>query len=165
MWFSIVFAIGIVLFISFAFVARLHKFKGTRFKTRMNYGLGVSLFFTLLYLWQTDGKMQIIGKGLLLGAVLCVPFCLYSKRWIEKRIEGTTIFYKRKQYFRRLILLIPIAVLTMIFFHLHWGKQVLNARWPILGLCISWLISQFFILSYVAKLERKLGRPILEDQK
>ena len=162
------FGLGMIAFLLFMYVGKLYKFKGTKLRTRMNYSLGFSLFltlfFTLFFLWQTDDKMHVIGKSLLLSAVLCVPSCFYSKRSIEKRIEGTTIFYKSKQYSRNLLSSVPISILLMIFF-IYFGKKIFEAAWPILGLSFTLFTTTVFLWFYVARLEKKLGSLILEDQK
>ena len=100
--------------------------------------------------------MQLIGKGFLLGAVLCVPFCIYEKRWIDKRIEGTT----RKQRLRHE----SWGILIIILFLCFW-KQIVAPVWPCLGFFFAWFSTQVYILFYTVRLERKLGSPILENEK
>lgn len=165
MWLSIIFAIGIIGFLSFVYFAKLYRFHGTKLKTRMNYALALSLFFLLLFLYQTEGQLQIIGKGFLLGVALSIPFCFYSKRWIDKKIEGSTIFYKNRQYVRSFLWGILIFILFQIFVHQEFGRQIIEDIWPILGLSFSWFVSQVFILFYIVKRERILGRPILEEKR
>lgn len=164
MWFSIVFALGLIIFLVFAYITKLYKFKGTKLKTRMNYALAVSIFFTVLWLLQTDGNMQIIGKGVIVGLLLSIPLCFYYKNWIEKRIKGTTIIYKRHQRLKSYLWLIPLLILYEMFVRQDIGKQILESKWPILGIFFSWFISQVFVLFYIIKIERKLGKPILEDE-
>jgi len=139
MWLSIIFGLGMIALLTFAYVGKLYKFKGTKLKTRMSYALVFLFCFILYFLWQ--GEMQGIGKSLLLGAVLCIPLCLYKKRWLKKRIEGTTIFYKRKrslrrQFLRTLSWAIPITILVPILVvvlpHVAFGERILEATWLIL---------------------------------
>ncbi len=178
MWPSIIFGLGMIALLTFARVGKLYKFKGTKLKKRMSYALGFWFCFILYFLWQ--GEMQGIGKSLLLGAVLCIPWCFYKKRWLKKRIEGTTIFYKRKrslrkQYLRTLSWAIPITILfpilVVVLLRVDSGERIrealiiLEATLPWLGFGFGFagFTSQVFILLYVVKLERKLGTPILED--
>jgi len=130
----------------------------------MNYALAVSLFFTVLSLWQTGGALQIVEKGILLGLLLGVPSCFYSKKWTENKIKGTTIFYKRGLRFKRLLWTIPFVILFELFINQDLGKQFLETKWPMLGIAFSWFISQVFMLFYVIKIERASGKPILEDE-
>ncbi len=103
MWMAIIFFIGMLVFLSLAIFAKLYKFKGTKLKTRMSFALALSLFFTLYFLWQSQGNTQIISKGLVLGIILSVPFCFYNKRWIDNKIEGTKIFYKTKRTYLNIL--------------------------------------------------------------
>ncbi|MHC4457214.1 MAG: hypothetical protein ACYS0I_09000, partial [Planctomycetota bacterium] len=82
------------------------------------------MFFTILFLWPTDGKLQVIINGVLLGMVLCGPLYFLIKNEIKKKIEGTTIYYKQKQYLRSLIVVVPIIILSSIFFRLEWGRKI-----------------------------------------
>ncbi len=165
MWVFIIFGLAMIVFMLWVWAAKLYRFRETKLKTRMTYALGMSLFFTLFFLWQTGGKIQVIGKGLLFGMVLSVPLSFYSKRWLDRRMHGTTILYKRKQFLRNLIVVIPAAVVMRVLLDLQWGQQIFDAKWSAVGLGVCWLITQLFILAYIVKLERKLGGPILEDQK
>ncbi len=165
MWTGIIFFSGILVFLLLSILAKLYKFKGTKLKTRMSYALALSLFFALYFLWQTQGNVDIIGRGLFLGVVLSVPFCLYNKRWIDKKIEGTKIFYKmKKTYLNVLWAVLGIAMVELIMSQ-DTAKKIITSRWPVLGLCLAWFFSQVYIFFYVVKLERKLSTPILEDKK
>ncbi len=165
MWMAIIFLTGMLAFLSLIIFAKLYKFKGTKLKTRMNYALALSLFFTLCFLSQTQGKAQIIGRGLILGAILSIPFCFYNKRWIDKKIEGTKIFYKMKRIYINALWTVLAVVIMQLLMLQDTGKKFISSIWPILGLCLAWFFSQVFIFFYVVKLERKLGVPILEDRK
>jgi tetratricopeptide (TPR) repeat protein len=164
-WYLIISVSGLIVFLVIIYVTKLYKFKGTKLKTRMNYALALSLFFTMLTLWQTGGEIQVIGKGFLLGCFLGVPLCFYYKKWTDSRIQGTKIFYKKGQRFRNLLWMIPLFILFQLFVHQDLGKKFLEAEWPMLGIVFSWFISQVFVLFYIIKIERKLGKPILEDEK
>ena len=179
MWLRIIFGLGMIALATFMYVGKLHKFKGTKLKTRISFGLGLSFCLALSFL--SLGEMQGIGKSLLLGAVLCLPLCFYKKRWLKKRIEGTTIFYerkrylyyKRKRYFRNLLWAIPIIILFQILLLVGFRGRILEAAslivlettWLFLGVVFALFTSQVFLLFCVVKLERKLGTPILEDTK
>ena len=167
MWFSIVFGLGLIVFLAIQYITKLYKFKGTKLKTRMNYALAVSLFFTVLSLLQTGGDLKIVEKGILLGLFLGVPLCFYYKNWTEKRIKGTTIFYKHHQRFKGFLWAILLLILFELFerfSHQDFWKRILEAKWLMLGIAFSWFISQVFVLLYVIKIEAKLGKSILEDE-
>jgi tetratricopeptide (TPR) repeat protein len=164
-WYLIISASGLIVFLVIIYVTKLYKFKGTKLKTRMNYALALSLFFTMLTLWQTGGELQVIGKGFLLGCFLGIPLCFYYKKWTDNKIHGTKIFYKKGQRFRNLLWVIPLSILFQLFVHQDLGKKFLEAEWPMLGIVFSWFISQVFVLFYIIKIERNLGKPILEDEK
>jgi hypothetical protein len=168
MWWGIIFGLGMISFVTFSYVAKLHKFKGTKLKTRMNYSLWVSIFFMLLFLWQSHGEIKVIVTSLLLGVVLSVPVYFSTKRWIEKRIEGTAIIYERDVYTRNLrrsyLWVIPLTILTLIYVHTGFGEYVQQIIDVIgLGLGFSYFIANVFILFYIVRVERKLGVPILEN--
>lgn len=165
MWLPIFFFIVMIFFILFTIVTKLYKFKGTKLKTRLNYGLMLSLFFTLFFLWLTAGDIRIILKGFALGVILGIPFCWYYKIWLRKKVEGTTIFYKRRPYLRNLLILIPLFIIFQILLHTNWGQIIFDAKWPILGISLSFFFSQAYILFYVIYVEKKLGTSILEDQR
>ncbi len=164
MWFSIVFGLGIAVFLVIQYITKLYRFKGTKLKTRMNYALAVSLFFTILGLWQTSGSLQLIEKGILLGLFLSPLLCVYSKKWTESKIRDTTISYKKVQRIKRLFWTLPIVILSQFLLHQDLGRQFVEAKWPMLGIALSWFISQMFVMSYIIKLERASGKPILEDE-
>ncbi|GEM_PF-3254902 len=166
----IFFGFGMLGFIIFSYVAKLHKFKGTRLKMRMHYGLGASLFFTLLFVFQSDGEMEVMVKGLLLGLILSIPLYYYSKKWMNKRIDGATILYERSQYKQNLKEYLLWSIFSIILVTILSAKGLLeqileSTRWLFLGLCFSWFIAQVLILFYINKLEKKLGAPIIEDEK
>lgn len=160
-----VFVIGTIAFMILMLAAKLHTFKGGALKTRVYFALAISLFFTFLLLFRSDGKIHIISKGFLLGIILFIPFWLYTKRWLEKRIEGAVIFYKRKQFRNMLLFLIPVSIIVQISLRTDYGRQIIETTWPFLGLSFSWLFSQVFVLFFIERLERKLGRPIIEDER
>jgi hypothetical protein len=165
MWEAIIFFLGVLCFLFFILLSKLYKFQGTKLKVRMNYALVLSLFFTLFNLWQSKGDIQIIVRGLMLGIILGIPFCVYSKRWIDKKMEGATIFYKSTSIYLNVFWALFGVVLVQVLMTRESWKKFVESVWPILGLCLSWFISQVFIFFYVVKLERKLGAPILEDNK
>jgi len=164
MWPHIIFSVVALSFLIFILVSKLYKFQGTKLKVRMNYALALSLFFTLFYLWQTKGDIQIIGKGLILGIILGIPFCFYSKRWIDKKIEGTKIYYKTKRIYLNILWTFIGVLLIQVLIIRESGRKLMESMWPILGLCISWFLSQVYLFFYVIKLERKLGASILEEK-
>jgi hypothetical protein len=154
MWLFYFFCFGLIVFLILSFTAGLHK--ETKFRTKKALSSGWFLFITLLLLWSTGGNMHLIGKGLLLGVVLGVPLCMYEKRWIDKRIEGTT----RKERLRHQSRTIPIIILFLCFW-----KQIVVPIWPSLGFFFALLTTQVYILFYTITLEKKLGTPILESEK
>jgi len=154
--------LGFIIFLTFS---KLYRFKGTKLKVRLSYALALSLFFTLFYLWQTKGNSEIIFRGIILGIVLGVPFCLHSRRWIDKKIEGTKIYYKKKNVYINYLWGILGVILVQVLMVNKYGKILIESIWPVLGLCFSWFFSQVFMFYYVVKLERELGSPILEDNK
>ena len=164
MWMAIILFVGILGFLIFILLSKLYKFQGTKLKVRMNYALAVSLFFSLFILWRTKGDIQIICKGFALGIILGIPFCVYSKRWLDKKIEGAKILYKMKNIYLNILWSFLGLVLVEILMNRESSRKLIASTWPILGLCLSWFFSQVFIFLYVVKLERKLGAPILEDK-
>ena len=154
MWVAYIFIFGMMVFLLLSFIAGLHK--GTKFRTRKAFSSGWFFFITLLFLWSTKGNMLLIGNGLLLGAVLFIPFSIYEKRWIDKRIEGTTRTQRLKHD--------TWSILIIILFLGLW-KQIVVPIWPSLGFFSAWFSTQVYILFYAIKLERKFGAPILENEK
>jgi len=153
MWLAYIFVFGLFVFLILSFVAGLHK--GTKFRTRKAFSSGWFFFITLLFLWSTQGNIQLIINGLLLGAILFIPFSIYEKRWIDRRIEGTT----RQQRLRH----DSWSILVLIIFLMFW-KQIVAPIWPSLGFFFAWFSTQVYILYYAIKLERKSGTPILENE-
>ena len=143
-----------IVFMVLSFYAGIYK--GTKFRTRKACSSGWFLFITLLLLWSTKGNVQIIEKGILFGLVLSIPFCIFEKRWIDRRIEGTT----RKQRLSRQLWEILVIILFLCFW-----KQIVMPVWPSLGFFFALFSTQTYILFYAIKLERKLGTPILENEK
>jgi tetratricopeptide (TPR) repeat protein len=163
-WYLIVSVSGLIIFLVIIYVTKLYKIKGIKLKTRMSYALVLSLFFTILALWQTGGEIQVIWKGLLLGCFLGVPFCLYYMKWIDSKLQGTKIFYEKGQRYKYLLWMIPLFILLRLFIRHDLGEKFLEAKWPMLGIVFSWFIAQVFVLFYIIKIERKLGKPIVEDE-
>jgi len=163
MWMAIVFFVGMLVFLTFILFSKLYKFKGTKLKVRMSYGLALSLFITLFYLWQTNGNLNKIGKGLIFGIVLGIPFCFYSKRWLDSKIEGANIIYRKKNTYLNLVWAFVGFISMELLMFQGAGRTIMEAVWPLLGLCLSWFFSHVFTFYYVVKLERYLGAPILED--
>ncbi len=146
--------LGLIVFFVLSILAGVKK--ETKFRTKKAFSSGWFLFITLLLFWSTGGNMQFIEKGLLLGVVLCIPLCIYEKRWIDKRIEGTTL----KQRLHHNLRGIPILFLFLCFW-----KQIVEPVWPSLGFFFALFTAQVYILFYAVMLERKFGAPILEDEK
>ena len=154
MWLRNILIIGLFILLLLSFGAGLHR--RTKFKTRKAFSSGWFLFITLLFLWSTGGNTEIIRKGLLFGLVLCVPYCIYEKRWIDKRIEGTT----REQRILHELRNIPIIILFLLFW-----KIIVEPIWPCLGFFFALFLTQVCTLLYVIKLEKDSGAPILENEK
>lgn len=151
-----IFGTAITFYLIFGFFIGIYKPEGTTFRTRKTFSSGWFFLITSLFLWSADGNILLIGKGLLLGAVLCVPFCIYEKRWIDRRIEGTT---RSERLFHE-----SLGILVIILFLCFW-KQIVRTIWPSLGFFFAWFSTQVYILIYVIRLERKLGSSILDDEK
>lgn len=163
MWPSTFFAFGMLIFVLFAYHAKLYGFKGTKLRTRMIYGLGLSAFLTVLFFFQSNGEIQIIASGLGIGVILFPPLYFISKRQIEDRVEGSTAYYKPRQYLRNILwTILLIIVIFIIFYNLHNFMTISN----VLGLGVSFaaFLGQLFLVRHVARLEEKLGLPIMEDQ-
>ncbi|MFC1692582.1 hypothetical protein ACFL1R_03655 [Candidatus Latescibacterota bacterium] len=154
MWLRNIIVLGLIVFFLLSFKTGLNR--KTKFRTKKAYSSGWFLFITLLFLWTAHGNMQIIGKSIIFGTLLCVPLCIYEKRWIDKRIEGTTL-YQRLRHDSRVI---PIVILFLCFW-----KQIVGLIWPITGFFFALFSTQVYILFYALILERKFGAPILEDEK
>jgi hypothetical protein len=152
-----------VIIILYIFVGKLYHFKGGGLRKRMYSLLGLSLFFTLATLGYSEKDITVIGRGIVLGSILCLPFYYFTKRDMEKRIKGNIIYYKHRHLFKNFLLAASAITITHILFRTNIGRQILITNGVILGLCFAWFISQIFILIYIAKLERKLGTSILED--
>lgn len=165
MWMGIIFFIGILSFLALMLFLTLHKFQGTRLRVRMSYELALSLFFTLYFLWQTQGNVNIIVRGMLLGVVLFIPFSLYDKRWLDKKIEGAKIVYKKKRLYLNILLVVAAVIVTQLLMTSKYFRALFESTWPPLGMCFGWLLTQAYLLFHVIKLEKKLGMPILEENK
>ena len=163
MWTAIVLVLGMLASLGFILLFRLYKFKGTKLKVRTVYGLALSFFFTLFFLKQSQGNIQIIGKAFILGLVLAVPFCLFSRIWIKNRLRGNKVFYKKKTIWLNLLVGIAVVALMQLLLFQGYGRRLIESIWPILGLTLSWLFCQIFMFFFVVRLERKLGTLILED--
>ena len=161
----LLFLIVIIVFILLMSRAGLYKFQGTKHKSRIIYVTALGIFFSLYFMWHADWNLSIITKGFLLSLILTPPIILYTKRWIRKRLEGTTLFYPRNIHLRSWLWFMVFWICWGGFFRFRFGRQVLNAEWPILGLCFSWVISEVVSLLLVSKMEGKLGAPIMEDMR
>ncbi|HWR58141.1 MAG TPA: hypothetical protein VN328_04560 [Thermodesulfovibrionales bacterium] len=159
------FFIVMLVFLAVILYLKLYKFQGTRLRVRMSYALALSLFFTLYFLWQTQGNIHIIGRGILVGVILFIPFSLFDKRWLDKKIEGTKIVYKKKGIYLNLLSVFLVVILTQLLITRDFFKAVLELTWPMLGMCFGWFLTQAYLLLHVIKLEKKLGAPILEEKK
>ncbi len=89
---------------------------------------------------------------------------------MNKRIDGATILYERSQYKQNLKEYLLWSIFSIILVTILSAKGLLeqileSTRWLFLGLCFSWFIAQVLILFYINKLEKKLGAPIIEDEK
>lgn len=164
MWMAITFLTVMLGFLTFILFSKLYKFQGTRLRVRMTYAMALSLFFTLYFLWQTQGNIYIIGRGILVGVVLFIPFSLYDKRWLDRKIEGTKIVYKRKRIYWNLLWVFLIIIVTQLLMTKHFFRAVLASTWPMLGMSFGWFLTQAYLLSHVIKIEKKLGTPILEEK-
>lgn len=153
-----------LIFILYIFVGKLYHFKGGGLRKRMYYALGLSLFATLATLGYSEKYITVIGRSILFGSILFLPFYYFTKRDIEKRVKGNVIYYKHRHLFKNFLLVASIMTITHILFRTNIGRQILITNGVILGLCFAWFISQIFILIYIAKLEKKIGTSILEDE-
>jgi len=163
MWMPTVFFVGMLGFGALILFSKLYKFKGTKLKKRISYAMALTLFFTLFFLWQTQGNIHTIYKGLIVGIFLCAPLCIYTKRWIDKKIEGNKILYKKRNILINTFWAVLLGVFIEEFMPQGYGKTIFESIWPIFGLCLAAFISQVYLFYYVVKLERKIGAPILED--
>ena len=154
MWFRNILIIGLFVFLLLSFWAGFRR--TTKFRTKKAFSSGWFLFITLLFLWSTGGNMEILRKGILFGAIICAPFCVYEKRWIDQRIIGTT----REQRILHELRNVPIIFLFILFW-----KHIVEPIWPCLGFFFALFLTQVYTLHYVIKLEKDLGAPILENEK
>jgi hypothetical protein len=163
MWPSTFFAFGTLIFALFAYHAKLYGFKGTKLRTRMIYGLGLSAFLTVIFFLQSDGEMHIIASGLGIGVILVPPLYFISRRQIENRMEGSIVYYKHRQYLRNLLWVMLLIIVLMAIFYKYQNFLTLS---NILGLGFSFaaFLGQLFLVRHIARLEEKLGLPIMEDQ-
>lgn len=156
---------ALFILVAMSFLAGLHKFKGTKLRTRMKFVIGGVFIFILLFC-QIIEDLHQIEKGFKYGLIFTVPIYIYRKRWLEKRIEGTTVFYKKKARLRNFIELVIYGMVLILLYSIDWiGQIVVDNIWLTLGFSISYLISEIFALFYVVKMEKKLNESILEDQK
>lgn len=164
MWAAMIFSVVMIGFLILILFTKLYKFQGTRLKTRMIYALTLSLFFTLYFLWQSQGNIEVVVRGILIGIVVFVPFSLFDKKRLDKRIEGTRIVYKKKNMYLNIFSVFAIIILMQLLATNNFIKAVIESTWPMLGVCIGWFLGQAYLLAHVIKLEKKLGGPIFEEK-
>ena len=123
-------------------------------------GLGLILAITLFYsiLTLRDSRVQIIVISILLGSVLSVPICFFSRKCLCKRIEGTTIHCKEGIRLIDLLWFLPL----LLFLDSNYGQKIVDVGWPILSVLFAICIERVFILHYVIKLEKKLAASITQ---
>jgi hypothetical protein len=163
--YSLIFFVGMLIFIFIAFRKNLYKFTGTRHKTRVIYGTAASIFLTSVLLYQFDINSSVIGKSLIVGIVISLPWIFYEKKRYDKIIVGTTIATKPMKQSIHLLLLVLLSVGLQLFYDSDIGRMVSIAKWPLLGLSFAWVIVQIFLLYYFNRIEKKVGGPIMENNK
>ena len=123
-------------------------------------GLGFILAITLFYsiLTLRDSRVQVIVMSILLGSVLSVPICFFSRKYLCKGIEGTTMHYKERNFLIDLLWFLPL----LLFSDSDFGQKIYHAGWPILSVLFAICIERVFILYHVIKVEKKLGASITQ---
>ncbi|MEW5759202.1 MAG: hypothetical protein AB1779_00375 [Candidatus Thermoplasmatota archaeon] len=162
--------LGIVAFLIFAFFAKLFQLKGTKFKTRVIFGLAFCVYLTLIIflivLWLTENVIQNIGRGIIFGVILSIPwlYFYYKIGWPEKRIKGGTLLYDKRDIRRNVLgVIVATPVVCVIMMLVGPTNLIFGYIWVMLALVIAWLISQIFLLFRVIRLESKLGASIIEN--
>jgi hypothetical protein len=163
--YTLLFPAGLLIFIFVAFRKNLYKFTGTKHKTRLIYGTAASIFMTSVLLFQFDLNLSVIGKSLIVAIAISLPWIFYEKNRYEKKIVGTTLATKPQNRSIHLLWLVLFSVGLQVFYDSDIGRMVMSTKWPLLGLGLSWVIVQIFLLYYVSGIEKKLGNPIMENSK
>jgi len=57
-----------------------------------------------------------------------------------------------------------LFIVLQLFIRHDLGEKFLEAKWPMLGIVFCWFVAQVFVSLYIIKIERKLGKPIVEDE-
>ena len=154
------------LFILFCVIVGIIAIVCNRFRERCKLklsvmiSLGLVLALTLFYLIFTlrDSRVKVIVMSILLGSVLSVPVCFFSRKCLCKRIEGTTIHCKEGIRLIDLLWFLPL----LLFLDSNYGQKIVDVCWPILSVLFAICIERVFILHYVIKLEKKLAASITQ---
>ena len=163
--YTLLFPVGMLIFIFIAFRKHLFKFTGTRHKTRIIYGLAVCCFLTVTLFIQFNADFATIWKSLFVGLVVSLPWIFYEKKSYEKNIVGSILVKRPKQRGLQLAVLFLFIIGLQLFYHSDIGEMVLNAKWPVLSICVAWAIAQTFLLYHVINIEKKIGSPLIEGSK
>lgn len=163
MWPYTIFGLGMLIFVVFAYHAKLYGFKGTKLRTRLIYGLGMSSFLTFIFLLQSNGDMQIIATGLGIGVIFSLPLYVISKKQIEKRVEVSTVYYKRRPNIQNILLAVIFISILFILFDKYQNFYTISTVLG-LGACFAAFLAHVVLINHVVQMEDRLDSPIMEDE-
>ena len=160
---------GIVLFLTY-FVAVYvcydpQRYAGKLFRDQMKYAFMVAIVLVavLFVCLLAHGDVWGVLKAIVLGAVLIMPACWWTKRWIARHIDGNRVFFKHRSRFLY-ALTFSLTLTPAMLFGLSVGIERLSkVTWILVGFGFSWVVAQAYILNRVIELENKLGEPIIQE--
>jgi hypothetical protein len=158
-----IFLFGILLFTFIAYRKGLYKSSGVLHRTRAIYGMAISLFLTIITVLQLMPSPIVIAGSIVLGVTIVIPWIFYLRANYKKRLIESRLYLRRKPHEYRYIWLVIVIVGFPLLFDSQIGQRLLNEKWPMLGLCCSWVLLQAYTLYYVSCIEKRIGKPIVEE--
>jgi len=165
--FLVVMAIATVGFLLAMYLTGLTRYQGTHLRTRIELEFALSLLFTACLVWAIQGKPILVARALALGTVLAIPFIVQNKESIDRRLHGSTIFYRGTYGLRNALWAIALSMFAMLLTIGYVGFRMSlfgQLVWPLTGFSFGWFAARAFALLYVLRLERRLGATIREEQ-
>lgn len=164
--------LGIVIFVAgmcaTAVIIRfagLHKFNGTRYKSRLFYGLWLIAFMsTAIFLMSgIDIHAPFIFAAAVLGVLSSIPIGWRNIVLLKQRLDGHVLRYRQEELKVPLGVVIIVVPLGIVLASIDSFTQFSAMTYVIVAMLPSWLLATLYQIFWITALEHKLGRKVIEQ--
>jgi hypothetical protein len=164
--------LGIVIFMAgmaatavIGWLTGLYQFDGTRYRTRLLYGLWLLAFMSpaSFLMYGIDVGARSVFAAVLLGVLMAGLISRRHTGWVRQRLHQHVLWFEPKDVGRRRWVLSFVVVVA--------GNAAVRYMQPDLmtyafvALITSWLLSTLYQIVWITALEHRLGCKVIEHRR